>query len=75
MTWASPGSTVTYRATISNPTERAIIIPLRVDGIPSGWGAAIINEEKDQIDSVYVDAKRTKSMVGIKLKPPFKPVF
>jgi site-specific DNA recombinase len=27
------------------------------------------------LDAVYVDAKKTKLIVGIKPKPPFKPVF
>jgi hypothetical protein len=27
------------------------------------------------LDAVYVDAKQTKSIVAIKPKPPFKPVF
>ena len=27
------------------------------------------------LDAVYVDAKNTKSIVAIKPKPPFKPVF
>jgi hypothetical protein len=27
------------------------------------------------LDAVYVDAKKTKSIVAIKLKPPFKPIF
>jgi hypothetical protein len=27
------------------------------------------------MDAVYVDAKKTKSIVAIKPKPPFKPVF
>jgi hypothetical protein len=27
------------------------------------------------LDAVYVDAKETKSIVAIKPKPPFKPVF
>jgi hypothetical protein len=27
------------------------------------------------LDAVYVDAKKTKSIVAIKPKPPFKPVF
>ena len=27
------------------------------------------------LDAVYVDAKKSKSIVAIKPKPPFKPVF
>jgi site-specific DNA recombinase len=27
------------------------------------------------LDAVYVDAKKTKSIIAIKTKPPFKPVF
>ena len=27
------------------------------------------------LDTVYMDAKKTKSIVAIKPKPPFKPVF
>jgi len=27
------------------------------------------------LDAVYVDAKKTKSIIAIKPKPPFKPVF
>jgi hypothetical protein len=27
------------------------------------------------LDAVYVDAKKTKSIIAIRPKPPFKPVF
>ena len=27
------------------------------------------------LDTVYVDAKQTKSIIAIKPKPPFKPIF
>ena len=27
------------------------------------------------LDAVYVDAKKTKSIIAVKPKPPFKPVF
>jgi site-specific DNA recombinase len=38
-----------------------------------------IDERKNllltMLDAVYVDAKKTKSIIAIKPKPPFKPVF
>jgi site-specific DNA recombinase len=47
--------------------------------LPRLWSKA--NQEKRRkllltmLDAVYVDAKKMKSIVAIKLKPPFKPVF
>jgi site-specific DNA recombinase len=43
------------------------------------WGAANKEERRKlsltMLDAVYVDAKKAKSIVAIKPKPPFKPVF
>ena len=43
------------------------------------WENASIEERRKllltMLDAVYVDAKETRSIVAIKPKPPFKPVF
>jgi hypothetical protein len=43
------------------------------------WAIANQKERKKllltMLDAVYVDAKKTKSIVAIRPKPPFKPVF
>ncbi|MFC2041937.1 recombinase family protein [Chloroflexota bacterium] len=47
--------------------------------LPKLWAGANIEERRKllltMLDTVYVDAKQTKSIVAIKPKPPFKPVF
>ena len=59
---ASPGETVAFKVAVSNPTEAAGVITLKVGGLPSGWSASIVNDEKDRIDSVYVAAKSTSTV-------------
>ncbi len=47
--------------------------------LPKLWNEANLEERRKlmltMLDAVYVDAKQTKSIVAIKPKPPFKPVF
>ena len=47
--------------------------------LPKLWNEANLEERRKllltMLDAVYVDAKQTKSIVDIKPKPPFKPVF
>lgn len=43
------------------------------------WASANMGEQRKllltMLDAVYVDAKKTKSIVAIKPKPPFRPIF
>jgi site-specific DNA recombinase len=43
------------------------------------WAEANLEEQRKllltMLDAVYVDVKKTKSMVAIRPKPPFKPIF
>jgi site-specific DNA recombinase len=47
--------------------------------LPKLWANANVEERRKllltMLDAVYVDAKNTKSIIAIKPKPPFKPVF
>ena len=47
--------------------------------LPKLWVNANDEEKRklllSMLDAVYVDAKKTKSIVAIRPKPPFKPVF
>jgi hypothetical protein len=47
--------------------------------LPRLWSKANQEERRrlllTMLDAVYVDAKKSKSVVAIKPKPPFKPVF
>ena len=47
--------------------------------LPRLWKRANIEEKRKllitMLDAVYVDANKTKSIIAIKPKPPFKPVF
>jgi site-specific DNA recombinase len=47
--------------------------------LPKLWEKADMEERRKllltMLDAVYVDAMKTKSIVAIKPKPPFKPVF
>jgi site-specific DNA recombinase len=60
----------------ANATEEAgkLIIDL-----PRLWAKANAEEKRrlllTMLDAVYVDAKKTKPIVAVKPKPPFKPVF
>jgi len=43
------------------------------------WKDANLEEQRKllmtMLDAVYVDARKTKSIVAIRVKPPFKPIF
>jgi len=47
--------------------------------LPRLWSSA--NEEEKRkllltmLDAVYIDAKQTKSIIAIRPKPPFRPIF
>jgi len=47
--------------------------------LPSLWSNANTEERRKllltMLDAVYVDARQTKSIIAVKPKPPFKPVF
>ena len=47
--------------------------------LPKLWAEANQEEKRklllSMLDAVYVDAKQSKSIVAIKPKPPFKPIF
>ena len=47
--------------------------------LPRLWSNANVEERRKllltMLDAVYVDAKQTKSIIAIRPKPPFKPVF
>ena len=47
--------------------------------LPALWAEANLEERRKllltMLDAVYIDAKKTKSIVAIKPKPPFKPIF
>jgi site-specific DNA recombinase len=47
--------------------------------LPRLWADANIEERRKllltMLDAVYVDAKESKSIIAIRPKPPFKPVF
>ena len=47
--------------------------------LPGLWAGANQEEKRKllltMLDAVYIDAKNTKSIIAIKPKPPFKPVF
>jgi site-specific DNA recombinase len=50
-----------------------------IHNLPGLWAAANLEERRKllltMLDAVYVDAKKYKSIVAIKPKPPFVPVF
>ena len=47
--------------------------------LPNLWNEATPEEQRKllltMLDAVYVDAKQTKSIIAVKPKPPFRPVF
>jgi site-specific DNA recombinase len=61
---------------IANAAEEAGRL---IMNLPRLWSKANQEEKRKllltMLDAVYVDAKKTKSVVAIKPKPPFKPVF
>ncbi len=50
-----------------------------IKDLPKLWAAANLEEQRKllltMLDAVYVDAKKTRSIVAIRPKPPFKPIF
>ena len=50
-----------------------------LDNLPSLWTSASLEEKRKllltMLDAVYVEAKQTNSIVAVKPKPPFRPVF
>ena len=50
-----------------------------IHNLPKLWKEANSTERKNIIvtilDAVYVDAKKSKSIIAIKPKPPFIPIF
>jgi site-specific DNA recombinase len=50
-----------------------------IQNLPTLWSAANLEERRKlllaMLDAVYVDAKKYKSIVAIKPKPPFIPIF
>ena len=60
----------------ANAAEEAGKLIMNLKGL---WAEANLEEKRkllfNMLDAVYVDAKQTKSIVAIKPKPPFKPIF
>ena len=50
-----------------------------INNLKNLWAEATIEEQRKllltMLDGVYIDAKQTKSIVAIRPKPPFKPIF
>ncbi len=50
-----------------------------VQDLPRLWAEATLEERRKllltMLDAVYVDAKEDKSIVALKAKPPFRPIF
>ena len=50
-----------------------------VQNLPELWSAATLEERRDllltMLDGVYVEMKEQRSVVAIKPKPPFIPIF
>ncbi|MBI2830467.1 MAG: hypothetical protein HYX81_04835 [Chloroflexi bacterium] len=48
-------------------------------GLTRLWASTNLPEQRKllltMLDAVYVDAKKTKSIVAVKPKPPFRPIF
>jgi site-specific DNA recombinase len=59
-----------------NATEEAGNL---INSLPVLWASANLEERRKlsltMLDAVYVEAKKTKSIVAIKPKPPFIPIF
>jgi hypothetical protein len=58
--------------------SQIVLVETSLD-LPRLWSNATTEERRKllltMLDAVYVDAKKTKSIIAIKPKPPFKPVF
>jgi regulation of enolase protein 1 (concanavalin A-like superfamily) len=50
-----------------------------INNLKNLWAKASIEEKRKlllaMLDAVYVDAKKTKSIVAVRPKPPFKPIL
>jgi DNA invertase Pin-like site-specific DNA recombinase len=50
-----------------------------INNLKNLWAEATVEEQRKllltMLDGVYIDAKQTKSIVAIRPKPPFKPIF
>jgi site-specific DNA recombinase len=69
----SPESLVILEVNAAQEAGKLII------DLPQPWASANASERRrlvvSVLEAVYVDAKKTKSIVAIKPKPPFIPVF
>jgi uncharacterized membrane protein len=66
---SSPGGTVSYRLTVVNPTSSDGIFALETFEVSSGWSARFLNDDKEEIDSVYIQAASTAT-VTLSVKVP-----
>ncbi len=50
-----------------------------IQDLPKLWNEANLEEQRKllltMLDAVYIDAKQSKSVIAVKPKPPFRPVF
>ena len=50
-----------------------------INNLKNLWAEASMEEQRKllltMLDAVYIDAKKTRSIVAIRPKPPFKPIF
>ena len=50
-----------------------------INNLKNLWAEASMEEQRKllltMLDAVYIDARQTKSIVAIRPKPPFKPIF
>ena len=50
-----------------------------IGDLPKLWSGANLEERRKllvtMLDAVYIDSKQTESIVAVKPKPPFRPVF
>lgn len=50
-----------------------------IQNLPVLWGKANLTEQRKilltMLDGVYVDVKQSRSVIAVKVKPPFKPIF
>jgi site-specific DNA recombinase len=59
-----------------NATEEAGRL---INHLPELWSEANMDEKRDllltMLEAVYFDVKQTRSIIAIKPKPPFRPIF
>ena len=64
-------------AVFVEPLPADELVPYR--DLPKLWAEANVDEQRRLLmtilDAVYVDAKKTRSVIAVKPKPPFRPVF